>query len=307
MGARDSGTSAAAPGALRAFTLVELMLVLMVVLLLASLCMAVFEAADEQVGDTFCAARLRTLGKALFCYAESNQGYLPDLGAVSPMAGRPPPCGPWFEDVWDHPGTGQWPASRHTGNQGNLYVLIRLGLASPGDFLCPATGDRPTPGTRSMQRTGFIDMREDSDQFTDDEQRFFQEHASRHCSYSYQNMLGHRAGDPSVADPNAAMVHVDRSPPDLAILADHNPYTCIRGTNRRCLDPEKEPTANSLNHGGRGQNVLYLDGRVQWHDTPECGAELPDGGRDNIYRPAAGSVTDPTNIPRHVKDSYLVP
>jgi prepilin-type processing-associated H-X9-DG protein len=284
-----------------------MMLVVMVVLLLAGLCMTAIDAAGDQVSDTFCAAQLRNLGKALFTYAESNQGWLPDVGAVSPQVGRLPLGGPLFEDTWDHPGTGQWPDSRHAGNHANLYLLIRQGLASPGDFLCPATGDSPTPGGPPPRRTGFIDLREGSDQFTDAQQTFFRERASRHCSYSYQNMLGHPMCDPSVAEPEASMFHVERSPSDLAILADHNPYTCIRGTGRRCLDPDKEPTANSLNHGGRGQNVLYLDGRVQWHTTPECGAALPDGTRDNIYRPAAGAVTDPTNIPRHRKDSYLVP
>lgn len=291
----------------QAFTLIELMLVVMIVLLLASLCMVVFEAACDRVNDVFCASQLHGLGKALFAYAESNRGYLPDTGAVSSMAVTLQPGGVSFQDTWDHPGTGQWPDSRHTGNQGNLYLLIRLGLATPEDFLCPATGDSPTPGKGALWRTGFVAFREGADQFTDAEQRFYQEHATRHCSYSYQNMLGHRLCDPTVADPEAASLHVDRSPSDLAILADHNPYTCVRGTSRQCLDPDEQPAANSLNHGGRGQNVLYLDGRVQWHTTPECGAESLDGTRDNIYRPDRGGVTDPTNIPRHVKDSYLVP
>ncbi len=28
---------------------------------------------------------------------------------------------------------------------------------------------------------------------------------------------------------------------------------------------------NSPNHGGNGQNVLYINGKVEWHDTSDCG------------------------------------
>jgi hypothetical protein len=120
-------------------------------------------------------------------------------------------------------------------------------------------------------------------------------------------MLGHPAGDPMIADPAAAGVHVEHAPEDLAILADHNPYTQLQAEGRDCLDPLQHPLANSLNHAGLGQNVLTLNGAVAWHDTPLAGAELPDGTRDHLYRPAEGDVLDGENIPRHERDSYLVP
>ncbi|MDP6381251.1 MAG: hypothetical protein QF662_07905, partial [Phycisphaerae bacterium] len=68
------------------------------------------------------------------------------------------------------------------------------------------------------------------------------------------------------------------------------------------------PEANSPNHGGEGQNVLYLSGEVRWHETPYAGAWRQEvDRRDNIYRPDEGDPTDLQNVPRHVLDSYLVP
>ena len=295
------------PGTARGFTLVEMMVVILCLCLLAGLVMVAYESACDQVNQTLCLARLKGLGTLLFLYAESYDGYLPDAGGVSPLVGPVLPGASHFRDTWDHPGTAQWPDSRHTGNAGNLYLLVRLQLAEPQDFICPASGDKSALGSPSPKRTSFMTFRKGVDQFTDQQWLFLQETSGRHCSYSYQNVLGHIFGDPAVASPQAAFVHLERSPSDLAILADHNPYTIIRGTRREFLDPNEHPTANSLNHAGRGQNVLYLDGRVQWHTTPECGAGLPDGSRDNIYRPATGAVCDPENIPRHERDSYLVP
>ena len=45
--------------------------------------------------------------------------------------------------------------------------------------------------------------------------------------------------------------------------------------------------ANSPNHAGLGQNVLYVDGYVEFQPTPFCGMPRPVPGdvgpRDNIY------------------------
>jgi len=43
--------------------------------------------------------------------------------------------------------------------------------------------------------------------------------------------------------------------------------------------------ANSNNHAGDGENVLYADGHVDWTATPYCGSPRPFSGnpRDNIY------------------------
>jgi hypothetical protein len=55
---------------------------------------------------------------------------------------------------------------------------------------------------------------------------------------------------------------------------------------------------NSLNHGGRGQNVLYGDGSVGWLRTRRVGPHDPDLYLNNERQPRPGV---------HAQDSVLVP
>jgi len=77
--------------------------------------------------------------------------------------------------------------------------------------------------------------------------------------------------------------------------------------------------ANSNNHGGDGQNVLYADGHVDWSPTVYCGSPRPISGapRDNIYTAASPMTSDPaqnkgsgveaTNNPLDQYDSVMLP
>ncbi len=300
-------TSSRRDGKAGGFTLVEMLVTLFCAVALASIVLLCYSAVVDQANRTMCRARLHRLGGALFAYAQEYEGFLPDTGATRLARGRVPPGTPRFNDTWDNRGTALWPHSRNTGNAGNLYLLIRAGLAEPKDFICPATGDKPAFGPFSSRRFSFLAFQPGSLSLTPRERRFLRIHTGRHCSYSYQNVLGIRNPGPGACGVSVRRLHRCHSPPDLAILADHNPYTELRGLNRPRLDPTEHPSANSLNHGGAGQNVLYLGGHVIWSDTPACGASLPGGECDNIYRPGQGAVRDPRNIPESRRDSYLVP
>ena len=51
--------------------------------------------------------------------------------------------------------------------------------------------------------------------------------------------------------------------------------------------------ALSNNHASKGQNVLYIDGHVDWKGTTTCGYyDSSTGSYDNIYSDAAGTSTD---------------
>ena len=65
--------------------------------------------------------------------------------------------------------------------------------------------------------------------------------------------------------------HTTANEADVAILADRPPDT-------------PSPTANTANHEGRGQNVVYVDGHVEFVISPLAGWYSADGTtRDNIY------------------------
>jgi len=261
---------------------------------------------------TVCAANLSRLGEALWLYATDHDGWLPDCGAASSLGGAVPGDGRHFASLWDSPGSCAWPSRRPVGNQANLWLLVRLGYASPRQFICPGTADRPSLNSAEDSAVlGFLAIRPETGSPTAEEQRFLGRVAAARCSYSYQNQFAHPATSPAVADPRNATTHTFLHPPTLAVLADRNPYTRPRGTRQPVVAAEDEtedaPEPNSLNHGGAGQNVLYLNGEVAWHETPRCGPVRADGRPDHIYRPDAGAPDDPQNIPRAVDDAYLVP
>ena len=81
--------------------------------------------------------------------------------------------------------------------------------------------------------------------------------------------------------------HTQANDPDVAILADRPPP----GT--------PNTTANTANHKGRGQNVVYVDGHVEFVTSPLAGWYFPDDTRDNIYLNAAGANTSLFRGNRH--------
>jgi hypothetical protein len=83
---------------------------------------------------------------------------------------------------------------------------------------------------------------------------------------------------------------------ESTILADVNPVFATTLS-------DVLPGANSPNHDGRGQNVLFGNGRVTWLDAPK----LADG--DLIYHPGrlAQSDYDGNELPLDDKDAFLVP
>jgi prepilin-type processing-associated H-X9-DG protein len=105
---------------------------------------------------------------------------------------------------------------------------------------------------------------------------------------------------------------------DFAIAADMAPGPVV-ALVASDASRKRMSAANSPNHAGEGQNVLYADGHVDWNDTIFCGAPRPVAGarvgvtlRDNIFcfgadtnlsSPSAG--TD--GAPQDAADSVVLP
>ena len=295
-------------GARRGVTLTELLVTIAsLVCLTAALVPAVVGTKD--VADrTVCAVHLASLGQAMALYAMDHDGRLPDCGAASPLGGEVPKDGWHFPSRFDAPGTCAWPEVRSVGNQANLWLLIREGYTMRSVLICPATADRPSLNPAAAPAVmGFLAMDPTTGRAEAAEDGFLRCMRGGRCSYSYQNQFAHPdsdAGGVVFAPPTTVRaVH----PARLAILADRNPYTRTDLVLQPVVSPDDYPEANSLNHHGTGQNVLYLGGEVEWHDTPFCGAMRAGFRCDNIYWPDAGRPDDPYNVPRATADSFLVP
>ncbi len=268
----------------------------------------ILPVARDASARSSCALNLARIGTGLRLYAHEHDGYLPDCGAASPLGGAVPVDGRHVPSRADAPGTTAWPATRAVGNQANLWVLVREQYVDARLFVCPATADRPTRNPMLDHAVlGFLELDPETAAPSEEEERFLRRVAGGRCSYSYQNQFAHPATSAAVTPAVNARTNTGTHPDDLPVVADRNPFTRVDGTRQPVVSPDEEPEANSLNHGGAGQNVLYLSGRVAWHETPFCGPVRAGGVRDNLYWPDEGRPDDPHNVPRDRRDAFLVP
>ncbi len=143
------------------------------------------------------------------------------------------------------PGTAWWLVGKDPAksNSANYFTLARGGYAGLDQLRCANACEspvgRPAPGQMDWAR--FDDV-----------------------SVSGQNLFS--SYRPSMTDGSRMVVLADRSP--LVLRA-------VRGGPITAQDP----LANSPNHAGRGQNVLWTDGSSQWLATPV----LANG--DNVWLP----------------------
>ena len=138
----------------------------------------------------------------------------------------------------------------------NLWVLVRMQIASPKGFNCPQDPD-------STENKDFC------------LQDYWDFSKWQEVSYGYQvpfGMLGRPSSELNPRMPLAA----DKGPFGAALEAGKpNPGMPSPAVS----DPSHKWSAwNSHNHGGEGQNVLSAGGSAEWQATPACGIK-----NDNIY------------------------
>ena len=166
-------------------------------------------------------------------------------------------------------------SSPERSNSANLFTLAHERYAPMVAMACPGNERAPTGEARPGQR--------DWDAIED-------------VSYSYQIMFG-------------PVKTVWRDPSRAVILADHSPVV-LKAVRGEAI----EPLANSPNHGGVGQYVLFADGTARWQESPL----MEDG--DNIWLPRQVErqldaalaqvgirIIKGTETPESADDSFLGP
>ncbi len=128
---------------------------------------------------------------------------------------------------------------REESNSANLFTIARTGYTSLDTLAC--AGNEHAVG--GAPAPGDWDWK-------------------RHeqVSYAYQNLFSRHRPDISKSI--------------VVIMADKSPVVVLSRQHRKI-----DPFANSPNHRGRGQNVLFSDGRVEWKGSP-----VLEGG-DNLWLP----------------------
>ena len=103
----------------RAFTLVELLVVIGIITILIGLLMPALARAREGARRTKCLANLRTLGQAMVMYANDSKGWLPNSNPAMTV-------------------------NDYDMTNAVLVALNRVYVRSPGSFHCPSDSD-PMP------------------------------------------------------------------------------------------------------------------------------------------------------------------
>lgn len=268
------------------FTLVELLVVVAIIALLVSILLPTLSRAKELTKRTICGTNLSGAAKSLYIYANDYDDRFPTRGFPNTVR---------FDVIgWELTSE----KTNANSNSRNIFLAVRLGYIEPNMLTCPSTTD--ATADKASGSNDYYDFNVGNGS-----------NYKNKLSYSYHlQFAGNTSGD--VGYPIRST-----SASGMALLADKNPCVVYPGSavGEGCLSASiGKPSgvssfseANSENHSGDGQNVVFVDSHVEWTDKPTVG---PDN--DNIYTVWSG--TDRENgtiagasLPQDEEDSFLVP
>jgi len=267
--------------------LVGVLVAVIIVAALAAVGWQVLSHVAEKVNRTTCAQNLDQIGMACHSWALAHEGCWPD--AASEESEFWHQIGNTRTDRWDPTEDEGDPPQAAPGDNGrpiqsntaSLWLLVAHAGLPPDIFICPSASRFHEPDDTVADVKAVRDFR-----------------GPTFCSYSYQNVFG----------PYSLKAESHKNTATLAVAADANPMRrdfrnsgaggrregvtdrYLRGKPKFVETPvttpwnrEQESVAgswelNSPNHTFAGQNVLYLDGHVEWTQHPYVGPNW-----DNIW------------------------
>lgn len=293
---------------MRGFTLIELLVVVAIIALLISILLPSLSRARELAKRAVCASNMKGIGTAMVIYSNDNQEWYPHhfyFPTYNTPNAAPSTHGIGYIGRMGSSNSGppiRLPTSATTSSTAghpsrSLFLLVIAGQSTPGQFICPSTGDveddlrnrgtDASSGTESAAQPGI---------------NRFDFRGYPFLSYGYQMPYSRRGKPrntldvrmPYAADKGpffqaASTLAGSQTTPDEAITGDQSPTTDIGNTPELVVkaSAERWRNYNSQNHNGEGQNVLFIDSHAEFLRKPIVGVQ-----NDNIYT-YQDSFTDP--------------
>ncbi len=305
----------------RAFTLIELLCIIAIIVLIAALLMPSLSKVKRISTRVVCATNLKGMGTAMAVYANDYEDMFPQLPGNGPWAKK---LGfaydltvPEFEEGGKHNLSGRTITA-------SLYLLVRESDMSPKSFVCPEA--------EQIEFMGPDDYSKDIVEVWD-----FGDDPYKHVSYSMHNPYGKFPGNGAstasfaiTADMSPWFENGDITPPGKdgmapQLITDYWNTSSYKSRSSYNLSSTSEwsdfRVGNSLNHannseyGSLGQNVTFGDGHTDHVKTSDVGVD-----HDNIYtfwkseadlseesRRIGSNPTsrEPENDAKHENDSFL--
>jgi prepilin-type N-terminal cleavage/methylation domain-containing protein len=240
-----------------AFTLIELMVVIGILALLIGILLPSLAAAREAARKARCAHNLHNAGLAFQNYANDNNQLLPNLPYVSTRS--------WNAIGFAANKDAFVDANDNRDGLRALFLLVKQNYETAETFICPS--DKSAEAMTA-----------------DEVEENYEWLRRRNNSYSYQNQRG--AGLSTSSSSATLPILADRNP-QLVVEAEatYDSMTPILDENMPqewLVDKSVKESANSPNHNGTGQAVLYLGGSARFEGSPKVGLVINDV-KDNIY------------------------
>ncbi len=232
-----------------------------------------------------CAANLSGIGKGMKIYANDNNGWLPMSRFEEPGEGAGNATAVSFIGQMGAAHTSPTPAGATVVHPSrSLFMLVIDGTCTAKSFVCPESGDTEDD-LRNAVGGALLAAQPRSTRFD------FKGYP--YLSYGYQIPFG-RMGRPSESLDAKMAIAADKGPfykagqprsdgtvPDLPTMTPGAALTFGGATSAvqlLQLSNDKWKPYNSRNHEQEGENVLFMDGHVEYVRKPIVGVN-----HDNIY------------------------